>query len=84
MILGLGFGGALGALGMMLHMTFHSITKPLLFFCAGNVEQHLKTDLFRRVKGGMIHSMPVTGPIFLMARWQSPARRHSACSKASS
>jgi hydrogenase-4 component F len=67
MILGLAFGGALGALGMLLHLTFHSITKPLLFFCAGNVEQHLKTDLFRRAKGGLIHSMPVSGPIFLMA-----------------
>jgi hydrogenase-4 component F len=67
MILGLAFGGSLGALGMLLHLTFHSITKPLLFFCAGNVEQHLKTDLFRRAKGGLIHSMPVSGPIFLMA-----------------
>ncbi|MBZ5595597.1 MAG: hydrogenase 4 subunit F [Acidobacteriia bacterium] len=67
MILGLGFGGALGALGMLLHLTFHSITKPLLFFCAGNVEQHQKTDLFRRAKGGVIHAMPVSGPIFLMA-----------------
>ena len=66
MILGLGFGGALGALGMLLHLTYHSITKPLLFFCAGNVEQHLKSDLFRRAKGGIIHSMPVTGPIFLI------------------
>jgi hydrogenase-4 component F len=66
MILGLGFGGAFGALGMLLHLTFHSITKPLLFFCAGNVEQHLKSDLFRRARGGIIHSMPVSGPIFLM------------------
>jgi len=66
MILGLGFGGAFGALGMMLHLTFHSFTKPLLFFCAGNVEQHLKSDLFRRAKG-IIHSMPVSGPIFLMS-----------------
>jgi hydrogenase-4 component F len=67
MILGLGFGGPLGALGMLLHLTFHSITKPLLFFCAGNVEQHLKTDLFRRAKGGVIHSMPVSGSLFLLA-----------------
>jgi hydrogenase-4 component F len=66
MILALGFGGALGAVGMLLHLTYHSITKPLLFFCAGNVEQHLKSDLFRRAKGGLIYSMPVTGPIFLM------------------
>jgi len=58
MVLALGFGGPLGVLGMFLHMTFHSITKPLLFFCAGNIQQHLKTDLFRKAKGGLIHSMP--------------------------
>jgi hydrogenase-4 component F len=67
MILGLGFGGPLGALGMLLHLTFHSLTKPLLFFCAGNVEQHIKTDLLGGVKGGILHSMPVSGTIFLMA-----------------
>jgi hydrogenase-4 component F len=66
MLLGLAFGG-LGALGMLLHMTFHSVTKPLLFFCAGNLEQHLKTDLFRRVKGGVLHYMPATGGVFLMS-----------------
>lgn len=66
MILGLAFGGPLGALGMLLHMTFHSITKPLLFFCAGNVQQHLKTDQFRRAKGGLIHAMPITGALLLM------------------
>lgn len=67
MVLGLGFGGPLGILGTLLHMTFHSITKPLLFFCAGDVQQHLQTDLFREAKGGLIHSMPVTGAAFLMA-----------------
>ena len=66
MVLALGFGGPLGVLGMLLHMTFHSITKPLLFFCAGNVQQHLKTDLFREAKGGLVHSMPLTGAAFLM------------------
>jgi hydrogenase-4 component F len=66
MVLALGFGGPLGALGMLLHMTFHSITKPLLFFCAGNVQQQLKTDLFREARGGLINSMPLTGAAFLM------------------
>ncbi|MBZ5523548.1 MAG: hydrogenase 4 subunit F [Acidobacteriia bacterium] len=66
MVLALGFGGPLGILGMLLHMTFHSVTKPLLFFCAGNVQQHLNTDLFAKAKGGLIHSMPLTGAAFLM------------------
>src|SRR5258708_4804246 len=66
MVLALGLGGPLGILGMLLHMTFHSITKPLLFFCAGNVQQQLKTDLFRKAKSGLVHSMPLTGAAFLM------------------
>ena len=66
MVLALGFGGPLGVMGMLLHMTFHSVTKPLLFFCAGNVQQHLHTDLFEKAKCGLIHSMPLTGGAFLM------------------
>jgi hydrogenase-4 component F len=66
MLLALGFGGPLGSLGMLLHMTFHSVIKPLLFFCAGNIQQRLKTDLFSQAKGGLIHAMPFTGAAFLM------------------
>ena len=38
----LGVGGGLGALALMLHMTFHTVAKSLLFLCAGNVSQHLR------------------------------------------
>jgi len=51
----------------MLHMTFHTIAKPLVFLCAGNVRQHFKTDLFSEIKGGVIRVMPLTGIIFLAA-----------------
>ncbi len=63
----LGIGGKLGAFAVMLHMTFHTIAKPLLFLCAGRVFQHFKTDLFDKVKGGVIRVLPVTGTVFLMA-----------------
>jgi len=66
MVLALGFGGPLGILGLFLHMTFHAVTKPLLFFCAGNIQQHLGTDLFRKAKGGLIHAMPWSGAAFLL------------------
>ena len=49
MVAALGFGGKLGALGAVLHMLFHGVTKPLLFFCAGNVQQHYGTPYFRKV-----------------------------------
>jgi hydrogenase-4 component F len=67
MVTALGIGGKLGALALMLHMTYHTVAKSLLFLCAGNISQHFKTDLFGRVKGGVIRVMPVTGAVFLMA-----------------
>jgi hydrogenase-4 component F len=67
MVTALGVGGKLGALALMLHMTFHTVAKSLLFLCAGNVSQQFKTDLFHKVKGGVIRVMPVTGTVFLMA-----------------
>jgi len=67
MVTALGVGGKLGALALMLHMTFHTVAKSLLFLCAGNVSQQFKTDLFDKVKGGVIRVMPVTGTVFLMA-----------------
>ena len=66
MVLGLGFGGALGALGMLLHMTFHSVTKPLLFFCAGNAQQHTGTDSLKKNPAGLLHTLPVSAPMFLL------------------
>jgi len=67
MVLGLGFGGALGSLGMLLHMTFYSVTKPLLFFCAGNAQQQTGSDSLKRAPGGLLHSLPVSAPMFLLA-----------------
>jgi hydrogenase-4 component F len=65
MTVALGIGGPLASLGLMLHMTFHTIAKSLLFLCAGNVYQHCKTDLFQKI-AGVIRSMPLTGIILLM------------------
>jgi hydrogenase-4 component F len=67
MVTALGLGSALGSLGLMLHMIFHTIAKSLLFLCAGNVYQHLRTDQFSEIKGSVIRAMPLTGVVFLMA-----------------
>ena len=66
MVAALGFGGKLGALGAALHMLFHAATKPLLFFCAGNVQQHYGTPFFLKIRG-VIRTLPWTGGIFLLA-----------------
>ncbi len=67
MAVALGIGGKLAPLALMLHMTYHTVAKPLLFMCAGNVQQHFKTDLFEKVKGGVMRVMPATGIVMLMA-----------------
>jgi hydrogenase-4 component F len=64
-VAGLGFGGKLGALGASLHILFHGVTKPLMFFCAGNVQQHFATPFFGRVRGVM-RTLPWTGGLFLL------------------
>jgi hydrogenase-4 component F len=63
----LGLGGPVGSLAFVLHMTFHTIAKSLLFLCAGNVYQYFKTDLFHKIRGSVIRTMPLTGIVFLMA-----------------
>jgi hydrogenase-4 component F len=52
---------------MLLHMTFHSVTKPLLFFCAGNAQQHMGNDSLRKGAGGLLHVLPVSASMFLLA-----------------
>ena len=66
MVAAFGFGGKLGALGAMLHMVFHAVSKPLMFFAAGNVQQYYGTPYFRRVRG-VVHTLPWTGALFLLA-----------------
>jgi hydrogenase-4 component F len=66
MVAAIGFGGRLGALGAVLHMLFHAVTKPLMFFCAGNVEQRFGSPYFRKVRG-VLHTLPWTGSLFLLA-----------------
>jgi hydrogenase-4 component F len=66
MVLGLGFGGVFGVLGMLLHMTYHTATKPLLFLSVGNIQQHTGNDALRRGAGGLVHVLPVSAPMFLL------------------
>jgi hydrogenase-4 component F len=66
MVAALGFGGRWGVLGAVLHMVFHGVTKPLMFFCAGNVQQEFGSPYFRKVRG-VIHRLPWTGGLFLLA-----------------
>lgn len=65
MITALGIGGNTAAFALMLHMTFHTAAKSLLFLSAGNICQRFHTDLFQKIKGGVLKTMPLTGTAFL-------------------
>ncbi|MGD0773412.1 MAG: proton-conducting transporter membrane subunit [Candidatus Solibacter sp.] len=66
MVTALGIGGKLAAFALMLHMTFHTVAKSLLFLSAGNVYQCFKTDLFQKIKGGVLRVLPLTGAAFCL------------------
>lgn len=58
MALGFGFGG-LGALGAVMHMVYHSLIKPSLFFTTGNVLIKYNSARIARVSGAMA-IIPIT------------------------
>ena len=59
MITALGIGGKLAAFALMLHMTFHTAAKSLLFLSSGNIYQYFKSDLFQKIRGGVLRVLPL-------------------------
>jgi hydrogenase-4 component F len=55
-----GMNAPLTVFGALLHMGYHALTKPVLFFAAGNVHQHCRTLEFRKLGGGLVRTMPAT------------------------
>ncbi len=66
MVTALGLGGQPATFALMLHMTFHTVAKSLLFLSAGNIYQCFKTDLFVKLKGGVLRVLPLTGAAFCL------------------
>jgi len=46
--------------GALLHMGYHAMTKPVLFFAAGNIHQSCHSLEFRRIGPGLVKMLPVT------------------------
>jgi hydrogenase-4 component F len=46
--------------GALLHMGYHALTKPVLFFAAGNIHQTCHTLEFRLIGPGLVKVLPVT------------------------
>ena len=64
---GVGLNSALTVFGALLHMGYHALTKPVLFFAAGNIHQHYHTLDFRRIGGGVARTLPVTALVLGVA-----------------
>jgi hydrogenase-4 component F len=46
--------------GALLHMGYHALAKPVLFFGAGNIHQACHTVELRLIGPGIVHVLPVT------------------------
>jgi hydrogenase-4 component F len=67
MAVGIGLGGEAGVFGALLHMTYHSIAKPLAFFSAGTIAQLHRSSNFDAIRGGTIGRTPLASGLFLLA-----------------
>jgi hydrogenase-4 component F len=67
MAVGVGFGAEAGVFGALLHMTYHSVAKPLAFFSAGTLSQLHRSSDFDKIGGGTLGRTPVASGLFLLA-----------------
>src|SRR6266566_4334805 len=66
MCLGLGFGGALGTAGALLHIANHALAKSIVFLLSGRIRVAYGSAEIAAV-GGLMRRMPRTGAGFLAA-----------------
>ena len=57
---GIGLNSRLTILGALLHMGYHALTKPVLFFAAGNIHQSCHTLQLRLIGPGLAYLLPTT------------------------
>ncbi|HOX57604.1 MAG TPA: proton-conducting transporter membrane subunit [Candidatus Paceibacterota bacterium] len=57
---GIGLNSPMTIFGALLHMGYHALTKPVLFFAAGNIHQTWHTLQLRRIGTGVAKVLPWT------------------------
>jgi len=67
MAVGLGLGGEAATFGALLHMTYHTIAKPLAFFSAGTLAQLHHSSDFDDIGTGTLGRTPVASTLFVLA-----------------
>jgi len=58
---GIGLNSRLTVFGAVLHMGYHALAKPVLFFAAGNIHQTCHTLQLRLIGPGVTAVLPLTG-----------------------
>jgi hydrogenase-4 component F len=67
MAVGVGLGVEAGLFGALLHMTYHSLAKPVAFFSAGTIAQLHRSSNFDRIGRGTFGRTPVASALFVLA-----------------
>jgi hydrogenase-4 component F len=65
--IGVGLGSPAGAFGAMLHMTYHSLAKPLAFLSAGTVAQLHRSSNFKAIGIGTLGRTPLASGLLILA-----------------
>ncbi|MBK5298392.1 MAG: hydrogenase 4 subunit F [Vicinamibacteria bacterium] len=67
MAVGVGLGAEAGVFGALLHMTYHSLAKPVALFSAGTLAQlHSSSDL-DQIGGGTLGRAPVASSLLVLS-----------------
>jgi hydrogenase-4 component F len=67
MALGVGLGAEAATFGALLHMTYHTLAKPLSFFSAGTLAQLHRSSDFDDISPGTLGRAPVASALFVLA-----------------
>lgn len=67
MAVGVGLGAEAASFGALLHMTYHTLAKPLSFFSAGTLAQLHRSSDFDAIGPGTLARAPVASALFLLA-----------------
>jgi hydrogenase-4 component F len=67
MAIGIGLGAQAAVFGALLHMTYHSLAKPVAVFSAGTLAQQHSSSNFDRIGQGTFTRAPVASALFVLA-----------------
>ncbi len=67
MAVGVGLGVEAGVFGALLHMTYHSLAKPLALLSAGTLGQLHHSSDFDRIRGGTFSRAPIASSLFVLS-----------------